>query len=219
MVQKGAGSQVRVRNTVTYTYTVYCPILLFCFPCSTVIYRNSFHFYWKARCLWYYFSDYFVRIAKAREWPVQERWARYFPLLEKLSPGKTGFFPKLFHFNLCSGSRSGGSVIYWPPGSVSVIWITNPDQNPYYLSKLQKTFRKVHCFIIFNDIPPVWQHFFLGRKNVHLGSESGRISNYLAFWIRNTGLRIRTRIKCLRIRNTDLNSLLIFSIMSCKKQK
>jgi hypothetical protein len=75
------------------------------------------------------------------------------PLLEKLSPGKTGFFPALFHFNLCSGSRSGGSVIYWPPGSVSVIWITNPDQNPYYLSKLQQTFRKVYCFIIFNDIP------------------------------------------------------------------
>ncbi len=101
-----------------------------------------------------------------------------------------------------SGFGSGGSVMNTYASGIWIrvhkFWITDaypvPDPDPYYLSKILRNFkRKGKYFQIFNDLLLTWQIiFFMRRKNVQVGSWSGRIRNSLASWllIRNSGLQL-----------------------------
>ncbi len=69
-------------------------------------------------------------------------------------------------------------------------------------------------FTTFNDLPPIWEHiYFIGHKNVRIGSWSGRIYNNWP-WVRicRPGVRLRGSGNHLRIRNT------VFFRNTCQKQ-
>ncbi len=82
-------------------------------------------------------------------------------------------------FFQCCGSGSGRSVKIWPPGSGSVILITDQDQDqdqdqdPYYLSKIQRESSNNLKMFMFRDKSIVSHHV-----ETHLGKKQERSMLY-----------------------------------------